>query len=49
MSRTKRGAKPFGYEFWSRRYKNAMTCGKYAKRLTHRFERQQGKREAAER
>jgi hypothetical protein len=37
----------YGRDYWSRRYPS--TClgwGRYAKRLTHRYERQQGKRQA---
>lgn len=39
MSRTKKGSKPPGYDFWSRRPKSSKNC----KDLTHRAERKQGK------
>lgn len=44
MSNTIRGSKPPGYEFWSARPgKGRMGRGSYAKKMTHRTERQQGK------
>lgn len=48
MSRTKRGSKAPGYEFWSRRPANQGATGRYAKQRTHRAERAQGKRQAQE-
>lgn len=48
MSRTVRGKKPCGYEYWGRRpckllYRDA---GPYTKKMTHRAERKAGKKEA---
>lgn len=40
MSRTKKGSKPAGYEFWSRRPQNGGR-GRYSKTLCHRIERRQ--------
>lgn len=48
MSRTKKGKKGAGFEYWSRRptkFKYADP-GKETKRNTHRLERQEGKQEA---
>lgn len=42
MSRTQKGKKAPGSEFWGKRPKT----GKNSKRDTHRAERQQGKKEA---
>jgi hypothetical protein len=42
MSRTERGSKGPGYEYWSRRHPNSpMEPGKDSKRKTHRYERRQ--------
>lgn len=48
MSRTRKGTKPAGYEYWSRRpfNRHGQGPGPDAKRRTHRAERQQAKREA---
>lgn len=46
MSRTKKGTKPPGYEFWSKRPGNGGR-GKAAKIQTHRSERATGRRETA--
>lgn len=48
MSRTKKGKKAPGAEYWSRRphNKHGSPPGPITKKLTHRTERQQGKREA---
>ena len=45
MSRTAKGSKGPGYEFWSRRPGNKYggAIGRYAKTLTHSRERQMGK------
>lgn len=45
MSRTKRGGKAPGFEFWSRRPGNKYggAIGRYAKTLTHSRERQMSK------
>jgi len=44
VSNTIRGSKPPGYEFWSRRPgKGRMSRGAFAKKMTHRTERQQGR------
>lgn len=46
MSRTRKGSKPAGFEFWSARpgNKHGNLMGKDAKRFTHRRERQEGRR-----
>lgn len=46
MTRTKKGAKGPGYEFWSRRTptKNCGS-GKISKRITNKAERQKAKKE----
>lgn len=47
MSRTRRGEKSPGFEYWSKRPGNkhgAGGLGKDQKRRTHKAERQQGKR-----
>lgn len=49
MSRTIRGSKPKGdYDYWTARPGNrhGEGCGSYAKKLTHRMERHQGKKAA---
>ncbi|QDP67478.1 MAG: hypothetical protein Tp138OMZ00d2C19078221_50 [Prokaryotic dsDNA virus sp.] len=43
MSRTIKGSKGAGYEYWSRRPNSCSIPGRFNKRLTHRIERQQGK------
>lgn len=43
MSRTKKGAKPPGYDFWSRRPHSGNGFGPVVKNFTHRVERQQAK------
>lgn len=43
MSRTERGQRGPGYEYWSRRIKAMLNPGRWAKKLTHRFERRQAK------
>jgi hypothetical protein len=46
MSRTKKGAKGPGYEYWSRRpAKGCIDPGKSNKTVTHRLERAAAKRE----
>lgn len=47
MSRTKRGEKGPGYDYWSRRHPgNGIDgYGKPIKKLTHKYERQLSKRE----
>lgn len=48
MSRTKKGKKGPGYEYWSRRpgtRKGGMDPGKYSKKLNARLERIEGKEE----
>ena len=46
MSRTKKGSKGPGYEYWSRRpAKGATDPGKASKTITHRLERAAAKRE----
>lgn len=50
MSRTKKGSKGPGYEYWSRRPGNANggIPGKLTKRRTHKAERQARKKESVE-
>jgi hypothetical protein len=43
MSRTVRGSKPAGYDYWSRRPFSARSYGPEVKRICHRLERIQGK------
>ena len=48
MARTRKGKKPIGYEYWSNRPGNrhgGWHVGPYAKKRTHRVERQQGEKE----
>ena len=55
MSRTVKGGKGPGFEYWTARpgNKNGGTLsprgGKHAKRATHKAERQQGRQQAKER
>lgn len=41
MSRTRKGTKPPGFEYWSKRpaNKGGATVGRFTKRRTHRLER----------
>lgn len=50
MSRSRKGKKGPGYEYWSRRpgSKKMLAPGKDAKKLNTRLERIQGKKEAKE-
>lgn len=43
MSRTIRGAKAAGFDFWSRRPNSGNGFGPITKRLCHRAEREQGR------
>lgn len=43
MSKSKKGAKGPGYEYWSRRPGNIQTPGKSAKKITHKIERLRNK------
>lgn len=47
MSRTTRGEKGPGFDYWSRRHKgNGITgYGKSVKKMTHKCERQEGKKQ----
>jgi len=45
MSRTKKGKKAVGYDYWSKRPTPSMTPGRPAKTMTHRRERIEGKNE----
>lgn len=45
MSRTKKGAKSPGYDFWSRRPHSGDGYGPVVKQLTHRVERQRARDE----
>lgn len=51
MSRTKKGSKGLGWECWSRRPHAGKICGRrsnaFAKRLTHKAERREGKQEVS--
>lgn len=51
MSRTKKGAKGPGYEYWGRKYngdgKHLNSPGKLAKRYANRRDRRKAKKEAA--
>jgi hypothetical protein len=48
MSRTKKGAKGFGYEYWSRRpTKGCVEPSKKNKTITHRLERAAAKQQLA--
>lgn len=45
MARTKRGAKPLGYDYWGKRALSGLCgFGKKVKKLTHKIERAQAKR-----
>lgn len=52
MSRTKKGSKGPGYEYWSKRPGKGVYGGtggsKFGKRLTHKAERTEGKKQAKE-
>jgi hypothetical protein len=48
MSRTKKGSKGPGYEYWSKRPGKLSTPGKDAKKRTHRLERLDGKKQIKE-
>lgn len=50
MSRTRKGSKPVGYDYWTARpgNKGGGCPGKYQKILTHRMERKQGKKQASD-
>jgi hypothetical protein len=48
MSRTQKGSKAPGYEYWGKRPGSGhFAPGKYAKRVTHKAERQQGKKDSS--
>lgn len=44
MSRTKKGGKAVGFEYWSRRPYSCYCPGSKIKKLTHKVERQDGKK-----
>jgi hypothetical protein len=44
MSRTKKGAKGPGYEYWSKRPNSMSAPGKISKKRTHRLERIESKK-----
>lgn len=46
MSRTRKGSKPPGLEWWTRRPVSMVAPTRYGKIRTHRVERLQGRREA---
>lgn len=41
MSRTRRGSKPLGYDYWSKRPYSKCGFGKFVKNMTKRVERAQ--------
>lgn len=43
MSKTKKGSKPPGYDFWGRRAKSGRDYGKIIKTITKRIERSRSK------
>lgn len=43
MSRTKKGSKGCGYDFWGRRAKSCCPPGKVTKQITKRIERARSK------
>lgn len=43
MSRTKKGAKAPGYEYWGKRPMAGCSPGAWVKRKTHKIERQRNK------
>lgn len=46
MSRTRKGSKPGGIEYWGKRPLAGCPPSAEAKRITHRIERQRNKNEA---
>lgn len=48
MSRTKKGNKPPGYDYWSKRPLSGSSPSKFIKTKTHRIERQKAKEEIQE-
>lgn len=50
MSRSKKGSKGPGYEYWAKRpgNKGGGIPGRFSKKRTHKMERQCGKREVKE-
>lgn len=50
MSRSRKGSKGPGYEYWSRRYPSCASPSKYkyGKKLTHRYERRMGEAQTKE-
>lgn len=44
MSRTVKGGKAPGYDYWSKRPLSGSSPSPYAKKLTHKIERQQNKK-----
>lgn len=50
MSRTHKGSKGPGYEYWSKRHPRSddLPVGKVGKKLTHRYERRQANDEVKE-
>ncbi len=45
MSRTKKGSKPPGFDYWGKRPCNGLPPGATTKKLTHHIERIRGKAE----
>lgn len=48
MSRTKKGTKPPGYEYWGKRPLSVVSPSKFVKTRTHRIERLKAKEEISE-
>lgn len=48
MSRTVKGSKAPGYEYWGKRGLSMVSPGKKTKKLTHKIERQQSKKDPLE-
>ena len=45
MSRTKKGSKSPGYEYWGKRPMSGSNPGAWAKKVTHKIERHRGEAE----
>lgn len=45
MSRTRKGTKTPGYEYWGKRPGGAMPPGRISKKITHKAERRQARKE----
>lgn len=47
MSRSVKGSKGPGFEYWTRRFRCAAPPGSWSKKWTHRLERRRAKQEVA--